>query len=235
MILKLTAHPLFGVVLSLAVFIAFIYVQKKFPSPFLNPLFMATVVIIAFLVVTKIPYENYNQGGKLLSFFITPATVALAIPLEKNFRYLHRYLSQILVGICLGIVAHALVVFGLAVAFKFTPELTASVLPKSITTAISMGVAESLGGVTSLAVACVVMTGISGVVLGPTIFKLLKIDLPIAQGLSLGTGSHAVGTTVATSMGEVQGAMAGLAIVVTGVLTSIFLPLVWPFMLPFLG
>ena len=223
---SLTNHALFGLVLAIGVYLAFHRLNRRFPFPFLNPLLLSIITIIVFLTLTGIPYESFNVGGNLLTIMITPATVALAIPLKRNFDALVRNYQAIGLGIAIGALVHGLIVAAFAIAFDYSPELLATVLPKSVTTAIAVEVSRSMGGIGSLTIAIVVVTGILGPVLAPSLFKWLKITDEVAQGIALGSATHAVGTSKAIELGEVQGAMSSLAIVVTGIVTVITAPLI---------
>lgn len=222
---EFTSNPLFWVTLSIGAYLLGVRLQSKWPILLFNPLIFSIGLIITILVTMNIPYENYDAGGKLISFFITPATVALAIKLEKNFIYLKKYYRAILVGIISGVFIHSLLIFALGLLFKLDEELIASLFPKSITTAMAISVSNSLNGIISLTVAFVVFTGIMGSMIGPSLFKLLKVNDPVAQGVALGSSAHAMGTSTAIELGEVQGAMAGVAIIVTGIVVVLLAPL----------
>lgn len=202
--------------------------QKRWPTPLLTPLLFAIVMIILLLLVLDIPYETYEAGGKLISTFVTPATVALAIKLEKNYVYLQKHYSAILMGIITGVLLHTVMIIGFGFLFKYDIQMVSTLFPKSITTAIAVGVSKSLGGIVSLTVAVVVFTGIVGSVIAPTLFKVANIHDPVAQGVALGSSAHAMGTAKAIELGEVQGAMSGLSIVVTGIVVVILAPFAQP-------
>ena len=202
--------------------------QKRWPTPLLTPLLFAIVMIILLLLVLELPYETYEAGGKLISTFVTPATVALAIKLEKNYVYLQKHYSAILMGIITGVLLHTVMIIGFGFLFKYDIQMVSTLFPKSITTAIAVGVSESLGGIVSLTVAVVVFTGIVGSVIAPTLFKVANIHDPVAQGVALGSSAHAMGTAKAIELGEVQGAMSGLSIVVTGIVVVILAPFAQP-------
>lgn len=229
---SLTSNPLFWIVLTCVIYVSLAKIQAHIKAthikPFLNPLLLTIALIIIILLVCKIPYNNYDIGGRYISFFITPATVALAIKLEKNFLYLKRHYLAILTGILAGVVMHTVLVFILAWFFHFDFKMVATLYPKSITTAIAVGVSDSLGGITSLTVAVVVFTGVVGTVIGEPLLKLFKVTDHVAQGIALGMSAHAIGTSKAIEMGEVQGAMSGLSVVVTGVTVVALVPLVAP-------
>ena len=222
----LFSNPILWITLTIGLYILGSQLKSKWPSnPLFTPIVFAMVLLIIFLMVLNIPLETYQKGGDYISLFITPATVSLAISLEKNYDYLRRYLPTILIGILSGVLFHTILIMLLALAFKLNQEMVVTMLPKSITTAIAMGVSESLGGLVSLTVGLVVVTGVLGAMMGPTILKLTGIEDPVAQGIALGSASHAIGTSRAIEMGEVQGAMGGVAIVVTGITVVVLAPL----------
>lgn len=224
MILELASNPFFGIVLSVVLYLIGQKLHKRWPIPIFTPLVFAILSIIILLLVVDIPYETYNEGGRFINIWITPATVALAIKLEKNFEHLRSNVVAIVSGIGLGVVFHTLLIVLLSLTFQFNEELAATLFPKSVTTAIALGVSESLGGIASLTVAVVVFTGVLGAVVGPSLFKWLKISDPVAQGIATGSSSHAMGTSKAIEMGDVQGAMSGLSIVLTGIAVVIIAP-----------
>ena len=191
---------------------------------YLNPLLIAIVIVIVFLLITGISYETYQYGAKYLSYFLTPVTVCLAVPLYKQIEILKNNLAAILISIVIGCLAHAGILIAVTVLCKMDQQLLLSVMSKSVTTAIALGVTDEIGGIQGITVIGVMIAGISGAVVGPSILKLFHITEPIAQGLALGSASHAVGTSKAIELGEIQAAMSSLAIVVTGILTVIIVP-----------
>lgn len=224
----LLASPIMWITLTIGLYIIAGALNKKWPNPLFTPLVFSIVVIILILVFMDIPLETYNIGGQFFNLFITPATVALAIKLHKNIEHLRKYYHAILMGILTGVLFHTLMIFGFSLLFQFEEDMVATLIPKSITTAIAVGVSESLGGIISLTVGVVVFTGVIGALVAPTVFKLFKIDDPVAQGIAIGSSSHAMGTTKAIELGDVQGAMSGLSIVVTGIVVVILAPLIVP-------
>lgn len=215
----------FGVALSLLAYIAGIMLKKKFKLSILNPLLVSIVLVILFLAMFRIDYESYNQGGKYISYFLTPATVCLAIPLYQQIDLLKENFKAITIGILTGVVTSLVSILALSVIFKLSHELYVTLLPKSITTAIGIAVSEELGGIKTITVAVIVLTGITGNVIGEGICKLFKIKNPISVGLAFGTSSHAIGTTKALELGEAQGAMSSLSIAVSGLLTVVLAPI----------
>ncbi len=215
----------FGVSLSLLAYIAGIILKKKFKLSILNPLLVSIVLVILFLVILDIDYESYNHGGKYISYLLTPATVCLAIPLYQQLDLLKKNFKAITVGILTGVLTSLVSILALSMIFKLSHELYVTLLPKSITTAIGIAVSEELGGIKTITVAVIVLTGITGNVIGEGVCRLFKIKNPISIGLAFGTSSHAIGTTKALELGEVQGAMSSLSIAVSGLLTVVLAPI----------
>ena len=229
MLSSVLESPFLWISLTVGLYLTANHLKIKFPkNPIFTPLVFAIVVLILILVFMDIPLETYHKGGQFLSLFVTPATVALAIKLEKNFVYLKKYYPAILTGIFSGVIFHTVMIYAFSMLFGFEKEMGATLIPKSITTAIAVGVSDSLGGIVSLTVAVVVFTGVIGAMMGPTIFRWFKITDPVAQGVALGSSSHAMGTAKAIELGEVQGAMSGLSIVVTGITVVILVPFTVP-------
>lgn len=215
----------FGVAISLVAFIIGIQLKKKLKWSILNPLLVSIVLVILTLVIFDIDYDSYNQGGKYISYFLTPATVCLAIPLYQQLDLLKKNFKAIMVGILTGVLTSLVSILTLSILFKLGHEIYVTLLPKSITTAIGIAVSEELGGLKTITVASIVMTGISGNVIGEGVCKLFRIKNPISVGLALGTASHAIGTTKALELGEVQGAMSSLSIAISGLLTVVLAPI----------
>lgn len=172
-------------------------------------------------MIFRIDYEEYNEGAKYISYLLTPATVCLAVPLYEQLSLLKKNFMAVAVGILSGVLASLVSVLALAKLFDLNHQQYVTLLPKSITTAIGMGVSEELGGLVTITVAVIVITGILGNVIAEFICKIFKIHEPIAKGLALGTASHAIGTAKAMEMGQIEGAMSSLAIAVAGLLTVI--------------
>lgn len=208
-----------GVTISLLTYMLGMYLNKRFQSGLLNPLLLSIAASIVILLAVHIDYEAYNAGAKYLSWFLTPATVCLAIPLYEQLELLKKNWAAVAAGIVSGVLTNMVTVFALAMLFGLNHQEYVTLLPKSITTAIGMGVAEELGGYVTITVAVIVITGVLGNILGDLVCKVFGIHEPIAKGLALGTSAHAIGTAKAMEMGEVEGAMSSLSIAVSGVLT----------------
>lgn len=211
-----------GVSLSLIAYWIGTLLKKKWNLAIFNPLLISIVVTIVVLLVGNISYETYNEGAQYLSWFLTPATVSLAIPLYEEFELLKKNAMAVTAGIITGVITSLTTVFVLAVLMKLSHEEYVTLLPKSITTAIGMGVSEEMGGYVTITVAVIVITGVLGNMLAEIVCKIFKLQEPIAQGVAIGAAAHAVGTAKAMEMGEIQGAMSSLSLAVAGVVTVIF-------------
>lgn len=211
----------FGVFLSLICYFIGMLLKKKLKLAIFNPLLIAIILVIIFLVIFKVDYTTYEQGSKYLSYFLTPATVALAITLYEQITLLKKNWLAICVGISSGVLTSLVSIFILAKIFSLSHEEFVTLLPKSITTAIGMDVSSILGGYVTITVAVIIITGILGAIIAPLVFKIFRITDPIAQGIALGTSAHAIGTSKAIELGEIQGAISGLSIAVSGILTVI--------------
>ena len=211
----------FGVTVSLIGYGAGIMLKKKFKYAFLNPLLISIIFVIGVVMLCGVDYEGYENSAQYLSYLLTPATVCLAVPLYQQMTLLKKNLAAVACGILAGVLASLGSVLLLAFLFGLEHDVYVTLLPKSITTAIGMGVSEELGGLVTITVAVIIVTGVIGNVIGEAVCKLFRIYEPIAKGLALGTSSHAIGTAKALEMGEVEGAMSSLAIAVAGLLTVI--------------
>lgn len=216
----------FGFVITIVIYYLALCLKNKTKLSILNPLLVTTIIIVALLLIFNINYETYNIGAKYISYFLTPTTVCLAIPLYKQIKVLKKNVIGILSGILAGVIANATVIVSLTKIFKMNNELGTSLLQKSITAPIAIGLTDELGGISSITVFAVILSGIIGAAIAPTIFKLLRINDETAQGLACGTSAHGSGTTTALELGEIQGAMSGLAIIVTGLITTVIAPIV---------
>ena len=214
-------HAAFGIALSLLAFRGAVWLNKKIRTPLLNPLLVAVTFIIIVLVVFKIPLQDYQQGGRLIAAFLGPATAVLAYSVYRQMAVLKRHFLPILAGCLVGSLTSMASAYALCRLFGLDEAVAMSTLPKSVTTPIAMSVSEQLGGITSITVAVVIATGIMGSILAPTLIRLFHVKSPIAAGVAIGTCSHAVGTSRAMQLGELEGAMSGIAIGVSGLLTMV--------------
>ena len=210
-----------GVMISLASYGLGMWLRKKTGLSFMNPLLISIILVIAFLLLTGVSYQTYAEGANAISFLLTPATICLAVPLYKQFNLLKKNWKAVVAGVVSGVVSSLVCILLLALLFKFDHHTYVTFLPKSITTAIGMGVTEELGGYVSLAVVVIVITGVIGNVIAEWVLKLFKIEEPIAKGIAIGSSSHAVGTAKAMEIGQIEGAMSSLSIVVCGLLTVV--------------
>ena len=210
-----------GVVISLISYEIGIFLKKKTKKAFMNPLLISIVLVIAFLLIFDVNYDSYNQSAKYLSYLLTPATVSLAIPLYQQIELLKKNLGAILLGILSGVLTSLLSILVMSMIFHLSHEEYVTLLPKSITTAIGMGVCEELGGYVTISVAVIIVTGILGNMIGEFVCKCFRIRNSISKGLALGTSSHAIGTARAMEMGQIEGGMSSLAIVVSGLMTVV--------------
>lgn len=219
----------FGVFLTIFIYQIGVVIQKKWPLPILNPLLISTFAIMGILIVMKIPYETYEQGAKVIGNMLTPLTVCLAVPLYRQLRILKGKVAAVFISITCGCLAHIATIIVLAKVLGVEDILRNSILGKSVTTAIALGITEELEGIQGITIIGVVVAGMMGPIVGPTILRLVRIKNPVAFGLGMGSASHAIGTSKALEIGEIEGAMSSLAIVVTGVLTVIIVPIVMNF------
>lgn len=211
-----------GVTISLIAYFLGTLIKRKLKLGIFNPLLISIVLTIIVLVCADVDYETYNAGASYLSWLLTPATVCLAIPLYEKWKLLKDNLFAVLLGITAGVITSLVSVLALSWLMGLSHEEYVTLLPKSITTAIGMGVSEELGGYVTITVAVIVVTGVLGNMLGELACRIFRITEPISKGLAYGTSSHAIGTAKAMEIGEIEGAMSSLAIAVTGILTVIF-------------
>lgn len=221
---------IFGIILTILFFNIGIYIQKKTNKPIFNPLLIAILGIILFLSITRIPYESYKLGGDRINFFLSPVTIVLAVPLYKQFDLFKKYLLEILIGISCGVVVSFISIKLIGHFTNADVDIINSLIPKSITTPMGISLTKTLNGVEAITVVSIILTGILGAIISPIVFKIGKINNPVAKGIALGTSAHALGTTKALEMGEVEGAMSGLSIGISGIITVILIPIIINFM-----
>ncbi|MCI6830534.1 MAG: LrgB family protein [Clostridiales bacterium] len=219
----------FGAFLSIGTYLLGMMIKRKFRLAICNPLLISIALTIAVLVLTGVDYGTYNESAKNLSYFLTPATVCLAVPLYQQLEQLKSNWKAILGGILSGVLTSLVTILVLAKLFGLGHAEYVTLLPKSITTAIGMGVSEELGGYVTITVAVIVITGVFGNMIAEAVCRLFRIREPIARGIAIGSAAHAIGTARAMEMGEIEGAMSSLSIAVAGLLTvvgaSFFAPL----------
>ena len=219
---NLTFLPL---VITIGAYQIGLFFAKKVKSPLCNPLLIAIILVIGTLVLTGYPNESYQAGMTTISWLLTPATICLAVPLYEQLQILKKDLKAILIGICAGTLTSLLFVFGFCRIAGFSDVLTASLLPKSVTTAVGLALSAHAGGDTAIATAAIIITGILGSIIGPPLCKLFRIKHPIAQGVALGTASHVIGTSKAHELSGLTGAVSSLSLTVAAVLTALLFPL----------
>ena len=222
----LTSSAYFGLVLTLGVFFLARSINRKAGKEVFHPLLFGTVTICLLLIALQIPYEAYEKGASHIDVLLTPATICLAIPLYRQYTLLRENFGAVLAGVTAGIIAHMALCILLLFVLKLDSAAFATILPKSITTAIGKSLSEEMGGYGAITMATIMLTGQFGAVAAPALLKLFRVTEPLAQGLAIGTASHAAGTSRAVELGDVQGASSSLAIVVTGLLTVLVAPLV---------
>ena len=219
----LSTSTYFAVLLTLGSYFVGCAIQKK--CKFCNPFLFAIVVIIVTLILLNMDYETYYSATEVINFMLTPATVCLAVPLYQQLQALKSNWKAILAGILSGVLANMVVMLGFSVLFGFSHTEYVTLLPKSVTTAIALGISEELNGIVTLTVGLLIITGMIGNIFAPQICKLFHLKEPVAKGVAIGTACHAMGTARAMSMGDVEGAMSSLSIAVAGLMTVIVAPI----------
>lgn len=202
-----------------------LFLSKKVKSPLCNALLIAIVLVIGTLLLTGYPNEAYQGGMTAFSWLLTPATVCLAVPLYEQLQILRKDMKAVLIGICAGTLTSLIFVFAFCRMVNFSDVLTTSLLPKSVTTAVGLALSEQSGGDGAITTAAIIITGILGSILGPTLCKRFRITHPIAQGVAFGTASHVIGTSKAHELSELTGAVSSLSLTVAGVLTAVLFPM----------
>lgn len=221
--------PIFGIVLTVLFFNLGIYLHRKTKNPLFNPLLIAIIAIILFLNIFKIPYESYKIGGDSINFFLGPVTVILAVPLYKQLDLFKKYLLEILIGIGCGVLISFVSIIMIGNITSADINIINSLIPKSITTPMGLSLSNTLNGIESITVVSIILTGILGAIISPIVFKVGKIKNPIAKGIALGTSAHALGTSKALELGEIEGAMSGLSIAIAGIMTVVLVPMIMSF------
>ena len=219
---ELMESPYFGVALSVIAFWFGEKLQRKLKTPICNPLIIAIVLIVGILLIFDIPYDTYNVGGALINMFLAPATACLAVAIYTKIDILKQYWLPILVGCTVGSAASMGSIYVMCKLFGLDHSMTVSLLPKSVTTPIAVSISEPGGGVVPITVVAVIFTGILGSICAPMLIKLFHVSDSVAAGLAIGACSHAVGTSKAIELGEIEGAMSGLAIGICGIITVLF-------------
>lgn len=219
MIDAILAMPIFGITLTLAAYVLALALSKKIKSPLANPIYVAALFCIIALELTGIPIARYQVGGELLMMLILPATISLAVMVYENITHLKRHFLPILVGSTVGGATSLVSVTLLGKLFGLETLLIQSLLPKSVTAAIALDLAPVVDGDVSLTIMAVMLSGMTGVILGPLLLRIFRIKDPILQGIAMGTSSHVLGTSRAMEMGSLQGAISSISLFITGMAT----------------
>ena len=209
----------FGIGLTLGGFLLGSFLKKKYKIFIFNPLLIAITICIATLLLLNIDYASYNKGASHISMLLTPATVCLAIPLYEQLQLLKKNATDILLGITSGVIISAIAIMAMSILFGLTHTQYVTLLPKSITTAIGIGLSAELNGYIAITVAAIIITGLTGNIIGDKLCNIFGIKHPIAKGVAIGTSTHVMGTSKAMELGEVEGAMSSLSVAVAGIIT----------------
>ena len=223
---EVVANPLFGLTLSILAYFIAAQIHRKWTNPATTPLLLAVIMVIVFLKATNISYRDYYVGGSYLNTLIIPSTVALGIPLFQAFKLMRFHARSIITGVVIGAIVNTTLTALLAKAFGMNFFLAISLFPKSVTTAMAIGITSKMGGMTTITLVVVVATGILTSVIGTVLLDLFGIKDRVAKGVALGGTGHAIGTGAAMQLGQIEGAMAGLSIGVTGIVYVIVSPMI---------
>lgn len=222
---ELLGIAILPVTLTLLAYRAGVALQRKLKSPLCNPILVAVILLLIVLPVMGLDLKVYQAGNSVLSWLLTPATVSLAVTMYEQFQILRKNTGVILAGVAAGAIACLVMVLGMGMLCGFAPEITISLLPKSVTTAIGVPLSEMAGGLTPVTTAAIIVTGIAASVLGPVLCKVFRLTDEMAQGAAYGTAGHVVGTSKAMEQSKLAGAVSSLSLVVAGLLTAVVLPL----------
>ena len=217
----LFSSPLFGLAISFSSFFLGVLIQKKSKKSYLNPLLISYGIIISFLILFDIPLEWYMKGGDIINLFLTPATCALALNIYKEWDIIKENWLSLAIGTITGSAVSMTFAYAIGRLLGFDEIVALSIVPKGITTPMAMAVSETIGGIPSITVLSVIITGITGNVISPILIGIFKIKNPTVQGISIGTCSHAIGTSKALEMGEKQGALSSVALTLSGIVTVV--------------
>lgn len=219
---EFTARPIFGFTLCVVAYYIGVKTKAKFKYSFVNPMIIASLICIGVLVTLRIPLENFMNGANVIAMFLAPATAVLALSMYRQLKTIKENLIPILVGCIVGTISALASIIFLCRVFGLTDEVTASLIPKSVTTAIASEISAQLGGMVSVTVAAVMVTGLFGAIMSPYFIKWSRLNNSIAAGLAIGASSHALGTTKAIELGEVEGSLSGIAVGLCGLVTVFF-------------
>lgn len=222
----LQAEPLFWLTLTIGAFLVGDYLYKKSNQfPLVNPVAISIILVSSVLLIFDIDYERYFSGAKFIHFMLGPATVALAIPIYKKWHLITHNAKAIMAAVVLGSIFAIMITYALAILFDLDHQLILSLLPRSVTAPISMGISELIGGIPSLTAIITIITGIIGAALGAFVLDLMKIKSLPARGMGIGLASHGIGTARAMSRNEEAGVFSAVAMGLSGIVTSILVPI----------
>ncbi len=222
----ITASPLFGIAITIISYTLGLKINRRTGKAIFNPLLIAEILIIAVLIIFKIPFSAYNNGGAIINLFLGPVTAMLAYSIYRERMLVRKHIVAIIAGTVAGSIASIISIILLSHLFGINETLSASLIPKSVTTPIAIAVSASLGGIRSLTVTALLLTGVAGNILAPFMIKLFRVKNRVAQGVAIGTASHVVGTSKALEMGEDIGAISSIALSFSGIVTAIIAILV---------
>ena len=214
-----------GLFISLGAFMIGLKLNKKYPYAFMNPLLIGTILVVGLILMLDIEVTNFQKSAQILSDLLTPATICLAVPVYRQFKILRENSWVVLISCVAGMISGLVTIIGLALILQMSEITTLSTLARSITMAIALDTTELIGGVAGIIVAGVIFAGMFGTVVSGLIFRIFRIEEPIAKGLAMGAASHAMGTAESLKVSELQGAMSSLAMVVSGVVMVGLIPL----------
>ncbi len=220
--LKITGSPIFGITLCIIAYIIGVKIKNKFKSPIFNPMLLGSLFIIVFLYIFKIPLENFMNGGNIIAMLLAPATAVLAVSIYNRIEIIKQNWLPVIAGCIVGSASSLISVFLLCKLFGLSEEILTSLLPKSITTAIAIELSAQLGGIVPISVAAVCVTGVFGSIMSPYFIKWFRIENSVAAGLAIGASCHALGTSKAIEIGEIEGMMSGISIGICG-LSTVFM------------
>lgn len=226
-ILKISANPLFGLTLTITAYLIGAFFQKATHKPIMNSLLIAYIVVLATLTLFRIPLDNYNQGSSIINLFLSPVTAVLAISIFRQMKLIRKNLLPLLAGTLAGSLTSTLSVYIMSNLLGLETKIALSLVPKCVTSPIAIAISDSIGGIPAITMIGVLISGIGGNILAPTLSKLFHITSPVAQGIATGTSSHALGTSKALEMGDVQGALSSVALTFSAIITVIISLLVF--------
>jgi len=220
----------FGLAITLLMYAFSVKLQRRFNLAIFNPILLSSAIIIIILLLLDIEYATYETGANFIAKLLTPATICYAVPLYRQVKILKENYLAIIISVLSGSISSILLVFGFSRLFQFDTIISHSILPKSVTTAIAVGIVEEMGGIVPIIVGAVAITGIFGSVAAVFICRIFGITDSVAKGIAIGTSSHAMGTAKAIELGDIEGAMSGLALVIAGLVTVVLAPIAAHFM-----